>query len=150
MNIWIRGSFFASPIACVRYAACCDSVTPFGSPGFVSLPYSVIQIGMFFRLNEASRSFSNWPIVENVTFGYFVFWVGACATGNGYGCCAQASNLSRGFALATSFMNVPGRTVSVCPATILSRPFDEVSPIATCAVAFPALMPAYPAAASFA
>ena len=51
------------------YAACCASVTPFGSPGFVSLPYSVIQIGMFLRRNAASRSFSNRGMLISVTFG---------------------------------------------------------------------------------
>jgi len=43
-----------------------------------------------------------------------------------------------------------GATVSVSPGRFLSRPFDEVSPIATCALRFPALTPAYPAAASLA
>ncbi len=36
------------------------------------------------------------------------------------------------------------------PAFFLSRPLDDVSPIATRAFALPALIPAYPAAASFA
>ena len=40
-NIGIRLSFFASAIAWETYVACWASVTPFGSPGFVSLPYSV-------------------------------------------------------------------------------------------------------------
>ena len=56
-------------IAWGRYAACCASVTPAGSPGFVSLPYSVIQTGTFLRRNAVSRSFSNRGIVVNVTFG---------------------------------------------------------------------------------
>ena len=65
----IRGSFFAKAIACGTYAACCASVTPFGSPGFVSFPYSVTQTGMFLRPNHLSRSFSNCFIVLKATFG---------------------------------------------------------------------------------
>jgi hypothetical protein len=57
MNIGIRGSFFANEIACGTYAACWASVTPFGSPGFVSLPYSVIQILIPLRRKAMSRSF---------------------------------------------------------------------------------------------
>src|SRR3954447_3207716 len=45
MNIWMFGSFFAIVRACFAYADCLAVVTPFGSPGFVSWPYSVIQIG---------------------------------------------------------------------------------------------------------
>jgi hypothetical protein len=117
-------------------------VTPFGSPGFVSLPYSVIQIGMFFRPNHLSRSRSNLGSVLNATFGYRTFWPGPWLTGTGYGCCAHASNLSRLFAWARSRANVPGVTESVAPALRRSRPFDEVSPIATSALGLPALIPA--------
>src|SRR3954451_903351 len=45
MNIWMFGSFFAIVSACRAYADCFAVVTPFGSPGFVSWPYAVIQIG---------------------------------------------------------------------------------------------------------
>ena len=117
-------------------------MTPFGSPGFVSLPYSVTQTGMFFRPNHLSRSFSNCAIVLKVTFGYRTFWFGPWLTGTGYGCCAQASNLSFLFACARSLANVPGRVESVAPFLFTSRPLDEVSPIATSAFGLPALMPA--------
>ena len=40
------------------YDACCDSETPAGSPGFVSWPYSVIQIWTPLRLNQTSSDFS--------------------------------------------------------------------------------------------
>ena len=68
MNIWMFGSFFAKFSACFAYAACWDSVTPCGSAGFVSCPYSVIQIGTV-RWNHVFRSLSNFDIVESVTFG---------------------------------------------------------------------------------
>ena len=85
MNIWTRGSFFAIAIACGMYAACCASVTPFGSPGFVSLPYSLIQIGMFLRPNQPSSDFSNCGSDVSATFGHLTFCVGLWFTGTGYG-----------------------------------------------------------------
>ena len=123
------------------YAACCASVTPSGSPGFVSWPYSVIQIGMFLRWNHESIDVSNRGSDDSETFGHFTFWLGFWKTGYGYGWCAHASNLSRGFAFATSCANMPGDTVSELPASGLSRPCDDVSPIATSAFGFPDLMP---------
>src|SRR3954471_2597819 len=36
MNICTFGSLRAMPSACFAYAACCEGVTPLGSPGFVS------------------------------------------------------------------------------------------------------------------
>ena len=68
-NMSTRASFRAIAIACGMYAACCASVTPFGSPGFVSLPYSVIQIRMPLRRKATSRSFSNRGMLMSVTFG---------------------------------------------------------------------------------
>ncbi len=136
-------------IACGAYAACWASVTPFGSPGFVSWPYSVIQIGMFFRPNHLSSDVSNCGSDERVTFGHLTFCVGFRLTGNGYGCWAHASNFSLLFAFATSSANFPGDTLSV-PVFFLSFPVDEVSPTATSAFGLPALIPAYPAAASLA
>ena len=59
MNIWTLGSFFATVSACFAYAACWEVVTPFGSPGLVSCPYSVIQIGTL-RWNDDFSVFSNW------------------------------------------------------------------------------------------
>ena len=75
--------------------------------------------------------------------------MGFCATGNGYGWCAQASNVRRSFFAweATPFMNVAGATVSVRPFFGWSRPCDDVSPIATSADLLPCLIPVYPALA---
>ena len=84
------------------------------------------------------------------TFGHFTTCDGAEFGWNGYGWCAHASNRSLRFAFATSSANFPGECVSETPWTGLSRPRAEVSPIATFASGFPALIPAYPAAASFA
>ena len=142
MNIGTRGSFFAMSIACVTYDACCASVTPVGSPGFVSFPYSVIQTGMFLRPNHLSIDVSNCGSEVSATFGHSTFCVGLPFTGTGYGWWAQASNLRCLFALATPSANVPGRTESVAPALGLLRPFEEVSPIATSAFELPALIPA--------
>ena len=49
------------------------------------------------------------------------------------GCCAR------------SLANVPGATVALSPASGLSRPRADVSPIATFAGGLPALIPAYAA-----
>ena len=68
MNICTFGSFFATVSACFAYAACWASVTPCGSPGFVSWPYSVIQTGTAWW-NHFFRSCSNVGSVESVTFG---------------------------------------------------------------------------------
>src|SRR4029077_8299805 len=84
------------------------------------------------------------------TFGHLTFWLGFLKTGYGYGWCAHASHLSRGFAFATSCANMPGETVSELPVRGLSRPCDDVSPMATSAFGFPFLIPVYAAAASFA
>ena len=85
MNIGTRLSFFAMSIACVTYDACCASVTPVGSPGFVSLPYSVIQTGMFLRPNHVSIDVSNCGSEVRATFGHSTFCVGLPFTGTGYG-----------------------------------------------------------------
>src|SRR6187551_1089634 len=124
------------------YEACCDSETPAGSPGFVSWPYSVIQIWTPLRLNQTSSDFSKRGSEASETFGQRTSWVGFMLTGYGYGWCAQASNFSRGFAFATSCAKRPGECVPDWPRSALSRPCDEVSPIATCAFEFPALIPA--------
>jgi len=84
MNICTFGSLRAIPSACFAYAACVERLTPFRSPGFVSWPYSVIQIGTVF-LNHVCRSFSNFGIVESVTFGYRTFSVGLAPGAVGYG-----------------------------------------------------------------
>ena len=105
---------------------------------------------MFLRPNHVSRDVSNFGSEVRATLGHSTFCVGFWFTGTGYGCCAQASNLSFLFALATSWANVPGRTESLAPPTFLSRPLEDVSPIATSAFGLPALIPAYPAAASLA
>ncbi len=68
MNICTFGSAFATFSACFAYAACLAVDTPFGSPGFVSWPYSVIQTGTV-RWNAALSVFSNLGSVESVTFG---------------------------------------------------------------------------------
>ena len=76
-NMSTRGSFFASPIACVVYEACWARETPFGSPScFVSCPYSVIQIRTFLRLNHLSSDCSKRGSEDRVTFGHFTFCVG--------------------------------------------------------------------------
>ena len=86
--------------------------TPFGSPScLTSWPYSVIQMRTFLRLNQVSSDFSNRGNAESVTFGHFTFCNGFWFAGTGYGCCAQASNLSRGFAAATSCAKRPGEWV---------------------------------------
>ena len=79
------------------------------------------------------------------TFGHFRSWVGGLPGFVGYGCCAHASNLSRGFAFATSSANLPGVCVGRIPPA-LSLPRADVSPMATCASGFPTLSPAYAAA----
>src|SRR5918994_802108 len=98
------------------------------SSGRVSCAYSVIHIGTFLRLNHFLSSVLNRGI-------------------DGYGWCDQASNLSRGFALATSSANLPGEWVGRIPVA-LSLPRADVSPMPTLAIRFPALMPAYAAAYS--
>src|SRR5688572_22960351 len=94
------------------------------------------------RLNHLSSDCSKRVSEDNVTFGHFTFCVGFRFCGVGYGCCAHASNLRRGFAAATSWAKRPGECVSDFPFSRLSRPCDEVEPIATFARALPALMPA--------
>src|SRR5262249_38544419 len=106
--------------------------------------------GMFLRLNHVSSDVSKRGSDVSETFGHLTFWLGFWNTGYGYGWCAQASNFSCGFAFATSFANIPGEIVSELPGSGLSRPWDDVSPIATSALSFPALIPLYAAAASFA
>jgi hypothetical protein len=102
----------------------------------------VIQIRTFLRLNHLSSDCSKRGNAERVTFGHFTFCVGFMRTGTGYGCCAQASNLSRGFAAATSCAKRPGEWVADVPFSTRSRPADEVLPTATLALRFPALIPA--------
>ena len=125
------------------YAACWARETPFGSPScLTSWPYSVIQMRTFLRLNHVSSDFSKRGNAESVTFGHFTFCNGFWFAGTGYGCCAQASNLSRGLAAATSCAKRPGECVADLPASGLSRPADEVLPTATLALGLPAFMPA--------
>ena len=137
MNIFTRGSLRAIAIACGRYRACCAStrlsaprfrlVAVLGDPDRDVLPAEA-------AIEPSPRRGSS----ESVTFGQRLICSGAWFTGNGYGCCAQASNRMRGAAFAISCMNVPGATVSVRPATWRLRPLDEVSPTATWACGFPA------------
>src|SRR5438093_8136660 len=143
MNIWTRGSFFAKLIAVAVYARCCESVTPRGSPGFVSWPYSVIQIGIPLRWNHVSSEVSKRGSDGSVTLGQRTRWSGFMFGTVGYGWWAQASNLSLGSAFATNSANLPGERLALTPRRSLSRPRAEVSPIATCAALLPALMPAY-------
>ena len=63
------GMFRTIAIDCFRYAACCAGVTPFGSPGFVSNPYSVIQIGVDLRPNHWLRWSSKVGSCVRLTFG---------------------------------------------------------------------------------
>src|SRR5690348_15793706 len=69
MNIWTWGSLRTIASDCLRYAACCDAVTPFGWPGLVWKPYSVTQNGTDFRLNHFERSLSKAGICGRFTFG---------------------------------------------------------------------------------
>src|SRR5436189_3171343 len=126
--------------ACFAHAACVEVETPCASPGFVSWPYSVIQIGTL-RWNELLSVFSNCGNVESVTFGYRTFWSGGRLGDVGYGWCAHASNLRPG-TLPSSRANVPGAMLALLPLRGLSRPRAEVSPIATWADGLPALIPA--------
>ena len=71
-----------------RYDACCAYVTPFGSSGRVSCPYSVSQIGMFFRPNHLSRLTPNLGSVVIETFGQRTICVGGWFAGDEYGWCA--------------------------------------------------------------
>src|SRR5437899_6308480 len=148
MNICTFGSFFAMFIACTAYFDCVAYDTPCGSGGLVSWPYSVIHTGTT-RWKNFLRSASNFGKVESVTFGYRTFCVGARFGDVGYGWCAHASNFSPGVC-ATSFTNVPAATDALIPASVLSRPRAEVSPIATFASELPDLIPAYAALKSFA
>src|SRR3954464_2718069 len=68
MNIWTFVSFRAIVSACLAYDAWSEVLMPLGCAGFVSWPYSVIQIGTD-RWNSCFRPFSNVGIVESVTFG---------------------------------------------------------------------------------
>jgi hypothetical protein len=130
--------------ACSAYDACFAREMPFFSPsGFVSWPYSVIQIRDFLLpLNHLSSDFSKRGSDESETFGQSTLCVGFRYCGVGYGWCAHASNLSRGLACATSCAKRPGECVSDWPFTSLSRPCVEVSPIATFARELPFLIPA--------
>ncbi len=110
----------------------------------------MIQIRTFLRLNHLSSDCSKRGSDVSVTFGHFTFCVGFRYCGVGYGWCAQAANLSRGLAAATSWAKRPGECVSELPFSFLSRPCDDVEPIATCARELPALIPAYAAAYIFA
>src|SRR6187402_3508866 len=98
------------------------------SGGFVSWPYSVIQRGTVFRLNQRWSSVSKRGSDESVTFGHLTTWLGLALALNGYGWCAHASNFRRGFAFATSSANRPGEWSGRSPLA-LSLPRGEVSPI---------------------
>ena len=95
----------------------------------------------FFRLNQVSSDFSKRGNDASVTFGQRTFWSGFWLAGTGYGCCAHASNFSRGLAAATSCAKRPGECVADLPASGLSRPADDVLPTATLASGLPALIP---------
>src|SRR5262245_41798361 len=111
MNIGTRGSFATICSACRAYAACVVSETP-AFPGRVWCPYSVIQTGMFLRLNQVSSDVSKRDSWVSVTFGHLTFCVGGEFGSVGYGCWPHASNLSAGFCRESSWANLPGDTVS--------------------------------------
>src|SRR3954447_13467510 len=143
----ISTNWFAAAIrsATRASAACFARDTPKPTSGRVCWPYSVIQIG-------TRRWYHDWSPVPNcwsrviVTFGHATFWVGPNDGYVGYGCVAQASNLIFGVACARSRANVAGATDALTPLIGLSRPRFDVSPAATFASGFPALMPLYAAA----
>src|SRR5919106_6241209 len=145
MNISTNAIFRAIPIDCRTYLACFRYGMPKESSGLVWWPYSVTQTLLDLRLNELFRLFAKRGRDASETFGHLTRWLGFAFGWNGYGWCAQASNFSRGFARATSWANFPGECVSETPATRRSRPRADVSPIATWASRFPALIPRYPA-----
>ena len=107
------------------------------------------QIGADFRLNHVLRLSLKRGSEASETFGHFTTCEGREFGLVGYGWCDHASNFSLGFAFATSSANFPGECVGRMPAA-LSLPRADVSPIAICARGFPALIPEYAAAASFA
>ena len=72
-NISTRGSARTMVIAWRTYDACWARVTPAGSAGRVSCPYSVIQIGMPRRLNQTSSDFSNCGSEASETLGQRTF-----------------------------------------------------------------------------
>src|SRR5918996_2801138 len=145
MNMVTKAYFLAIAIDCLMYAACFAYETPRMSCGFVWCPYSVTQIGTVLRLNNLFRFASSCGSEPSVMFGQRTFCDGFRFGVNGYGWCDQASNLSLGFALASSSTNLPGEWTGRTPFG-LSVPRAEVSPIATSARGLPALMPEYPAA----
>src|SRR5436190_4117239 len=123
-------------------AACFAFETPY--PGFVCSPYSVTQMGTrrwYHTLIELPKR-SSWVIV---TFGHLTICVGPSCGDVGYGWVAQASNLTFGVAFARRRANVPGETDPLRPGSCLSRPRLDVSPAATSASGFPALIPLYAA-----
>ena len=144
-NICTRGSCCANLTAIRAYAACWAFETPFGSPGRVSWPYSVIQIGVAWWWNHASIDVSKRWSFDSVTFGQSTFWSGRSHGDVGYGCCAQASNRSLGSACASSSANLAGETDPDTPARTWLRPRADVSPIATSACGLPALIPVHAA-----
>ncbi len=131
------------------FAACVEYGMPSLSSGRVSYPYSVTQIGTDLRLNHVFRLSSNFGSDVRETFGHLRTCEGGAVGRVGYGWCDHASNLSLGFAFATSSANLPGEWIGRTPVA-LSLPRADVSPIATFDCGLPALIPAYPAAASFA
>src|ERR687896_1387075 len=102
------------------------------SGGFVSWPYSVTQMGTVPRLNSLLRFASRTGSDPSVTFGQRTFCDGLRFGVNGYGWCEYASNLSLGFAFASSSTNRPGEWERRIPLG-LSVPRADVSPIATSA-----------------
>src|SRR5947199_9912854 len=148
MNIWIRGSFFTIVSACFVQVACWAYETPAVPGGREMWPYSVIQIGTA-RWYHFVRSRSNCGNVDSVTFGYRTFCSGGRFGDVGYGWCAQASNFRPG-CCGRRRANVPGAIDALTPESGLSRPRADVSPIATLAARFPALIPVWAGLKSFA
>jgi len=101
----------------------------------------VIQIGVDLRWKNVLSSVSKRGSDASETFGHFTSCVGLLFGLDGYGWCAQASNLSLGFAFATSSANLPGECVSDTPGTRRSRPRADVSPMAIFASGLPDLIP---------
>src|SRR5881392_1543138 len=96
MNIWTYGHFRTIATESLRSADCWSGVTPAGSPGFVSKPYSVIQIGVEVRPNHSFSFCSKVGICGRLTFGNRTFCVGPKPRAE-YGWCDHASNCSFGF-----------------------------------------------------
>src|SRR5438270_6231806 len=146
MYIWTNGIVRTIAAEALRSAAWSAFVTPFGSPGFVSKPYSVIQIGVDLRPNHWLRWSSKVGSCVRLTFGKRTFCFGPKPSAE-YGWCDHASNFSFGLTVESSCAKVPGASDSWSPGlpSTWPCPRGDVSPMPIFAFGLPALMPAYPA-----